>query len=916
MTVSTSTSTSTSLLVLALTVACPASVVAQDEVAARAALDRGALDEAESAYRGMATPAGRVGLARVLQLRGRYDEAEAEARAAGDGTDAVTALGEALAARGQLDDAEAALRQVTDRPEAHRARVLLGRLLVRRSRASEARPILMALVRAYNDHTIATTDAEGLAYVGMAAALLGSAHDANDAFTQSARVERGRVETEVEWAQLFLDHDDAGHAEECLRDALATSPHDARALTLMARVRLAQSWDFGAARDALDEALATSPTYVPALVTLAGLAIRDEDWVTADRRLDEALAVDPTDLEALSVRAALRFVASDTRSFERALAAVLAQSPHFSTVYSIVAEYADWAHRYEEIVALARRALELEPHDARALAALGINLLRRGDEEEALTTLRSAFARDHFNVRVYNLVRLFEGPLARDYETFESAPFVFRMHHDERPVLERYVPRTLAAAYADMRRRYHFTPAGPVHLELFATQQHFAVRTTGLPSLGAQGVCFGRVVTALSPRGGPFDWAEITTHELSHVFHVQMSHGRVPRWFTEGLAEHETTLARPEWRREDDWRLARALANGSLPPIRDLSFAFTHARSGDAMMTAYYAAWRVVAYLDERFHFAVFPRMLREWGRGRSTEEVFQRVLHQSVDDVDRDFRASESARLVHLAADFAIDESGADDLAATRERARLDATDASAQAALAAAELASGHAQEALSAAQATVALAPTDPTARFVLARLALERRDAVEAETQLQTLREGGHDGYDVEVLIAGAAMLRGDTSAARAALERAIAIDATRVEAPHALFEISAADPDLHLREARRLVTLDEHDRDALALVLDALDAAGDTAGLDVLVERSLTADPERARGHELLARSYARRGRHADALYELDTWLLLAPDRAAEIHGLRAVELRALHRAREAGEAERLAAEPATPTATP
>lgn len=901
------------LLLLAL--AAPGRATAQDALATgRDALARGALDEAAAAFRTVSSAEGHIGLGRVAMLRGAYDEAATEARAAGTTTDAQTLLGEALVARGQLDDAEAALRAVADRPEAHRARVMLGRLLVRRGHRAEARPLLLALVRAYNDHSLARTDAEGLALVGMATSTLGSAHDANDAFTASARVDRGRVETEVEWAMLFLAHDDAGHADECIRDALATSPHDARALTLRARILLAQSWDFEGAREALDAALATNPSLVAAHVTLAGLAIRDEDWVTAERRIDEALAVDPTDLEALSVRAALRFVASDAASFERAVSDVLRLSPGYTGVYTTVADYADWAHRYEEIVALARRALELDPRDARAEATLGINLLRRGDEEEALTTLRSAFRHDPFNVRVYNLIHLYDGPIARDYETFESAPFVFRMHREERPILERYVPRTLEAAYRDMRRRYHFTPSGPLHMELYASTTPFAVRTTGLPSLGAQGVCFGRVVTALSPRGGPFDWAEITTHELSHVFHVQMSHGRVPRWFTEGLAEHETTLARAHWRREDDYRLARALRTGSFPPIRDLSFAFTHARSGDDMLAAYYGAWRVVAYLDQRFGFAALVRMLREWGRGRSTAEVFRRALRADVDQVDTDFRAAETTRLAYLASDFFVDESGAYDLEGTRERARLAPTDADAQAALAAAEHASGHGIEALAAAQATIALRREDPTARYVLAALAVERHDAVEAETQLAALLASGHDGYDVAMLSGAAATLRGDSVAVRAALERAMHVDDARVEAHHLLFRLAreAGDGSLALREARRLVELDEHDRDALAYVLDAAAAANDTATLDALAPRSLTADPERARGHELLAASLERNHHEADALYEADSWLLLEPARAAEIQTMRARLLRALHRTREATAAEALATQAPAP----
>ncbi len=842
---------------------------------------------------------------RAAMLEGRYDDAAGLAttasRDAASHAEAMTLLGEARMARGRLDEAETAFRAVEAEPEAHRARVMLGRLLLRRGRDADARASLLQVIRAYNEHVIDRTDAAGLAYVGMAASMLGSAHDANSAFTEATRADRTRVETQLEWAELFLSHDDAGHAEECVRDALAASPHDARANALSARIRLAQSFDFGGARDAIDEALAVNPSLVMAHVTLANLALRDLDIVTADRHLDDALAIDPTDLEALSVRAAVRFVAGDTRAFETAVRAVLAQSPRFSAAFSIIADHADWEHRYADIVVLARRALQIDPTDARAEATLGINLLREGDEEEGLAALRRAFARDRFNVRVFNILNLFEGPIARDYETFESRPFVFRMHHRERPVLERYVPRTLAAAYADMRRRYHFTPHAPTHIEMYATTQHFAVRTSGLPALGAQGVCFGRVVTALSPQAGEFDWAEITTHELSHVFHVQISHSRVPRWFTEGLAEHETNMARPEWRREDDHRLYRYLTDGRLPPLRDMNAAFTHARTADGMLTAYYAASRIVTYLDERFGFPALVAMLREWGRGRSTEEVFARALHADVDAVDADFRAAELVRLARYRTDFSVDLTSYDDLLGARARAVADPTSASAQGERAAAALARGEAIESLTAAQAAVRLDPHEPVARFVLATLAVTRRDGVEAETHLADLRASGHVGYDLETLAANAALSRSDRAGARAALERAVALDPGRLDAHVGLYSIAMATSDSELRflEAGEIVRLEEHAREPLAFYLEQLVLRGETQALDAVIERTIYADPERARGHELLARSYLRRGRGADALYEVETWALLAPDQVAPIALLRAETLRALHRDREA-----------------
>jgi hypothetical protein len=59
-------------------------------------------------------------------------------------------------------------------------------------------------------------------------------------------------------------------------------------------------------------------------------------------------------------------------------------------------------------------------------------------------------------------------------------------------------------------------------------------------------------------------------HELAHVFHIQLSRSRVPRWFTEGLAEYETEHERPEWSREHDPALFAAWRDhrGAMPSQR------------------------------------------------------------------------------------------------------------------------------------------------------------------------------------------------------------------------------------------------------------------------------------------------------------------------------------------------------------
>src|SRR6201999_2435237 len=108
------------------------------------------------------------------------------------------------------------------------------------------------------------------------------------------------------------------------------------------------------AEAALARALSANPRLVPAYVTRAGMALRNMDIAHAEEELSHALAIDPNDLEALSVRAAARFLDDDKGGFAEQEHAVLQRNPRYSRFYSIVAEYAEWEHRYPEIVSMAR----------------------------------------------------------------------------------------------------------------------------------------------------------------------------------------------------------------------------------------------------------------------------------------------------------------------------------------------------------------------------------------------------------------------------------------------------------------------------------------------------------------------------------------------------------------------------------
>lgn len=866
---------------------------------ARALLYSGEYKRAETALRalGQTTAGATTLLARLLFETGRYlqsiDVALVAARDPLQRVAATTVQGQALSALGRLEEAEVAYRTIAGDPLAYRARADLGGLLLDRGRTQEGWPWLEALVDAYRRHE--TTSAIALVAVALAARRLGDFQLANDVFRQAALLDRSRADTQLGWAQMFLDKFDDKHAAQSVLEALEHNAHHPLAHALMAKLQLRQSMDFDEAEAALGRALAANPNLSVAYVIRAGMALRNMELAAADAALDHALAVNPNDLEALSMRAAVRFLADDAAGLERAKHAVLQINPTYSRMYSIISEYAEWEHRYPELVSLAREALRIAPEDPLARATLGLNLLRMGDEQAGLEELRAAWDRDHYNVQVFNTLNLYENAIPRDYASFGSPPFAIRLHKDERAVLEPYLVPMLAKAYAELRKRYAFTPEGPLHIELYADPVQFSVRTTGLPSIGVQGVCFGKVVTALSPKAGPFNWGQIVWHELSHVFHLQLSRGRVPRWFTEGLAEYETTVARPEWKREEDVLLYDALREDRLPALATMNRVFTRARTPRDLTTAYYTAYSAVKYVVERFGIERVRGMLKSWGEGKPSADVVQSALGVSLAQLDRDFRTFTTERLAHYGAEFELDFTPYRDVDETRARAYAAPANPDAQASFAMASVLANDFASAEAAARAALLIAPQHRIALFVLARVALQNRDAREAERCLRAMIATGADGYGLRMMLAHAALARSAALEALPELEAAIKLDGDRPEAWQSLLEVAGRvkNEALATRAVSALAGLDQHDRAVHAAFVALL--AKHEAWPDVVRagETALYIDPANPALHWHLGRAYFETGRPAVALPELDRALALGHPEVGDIQLTRARVLLAL-----------------------
>jgi tetratricopeptide (TPR) repeat protein len=823
----------------------------------------------------------RIGLARVELATGRYAEAaksaasaETEQKARAEAT-AVHA--EALSRQGKTSEAIALLEGVKGDPGARRAKVLLGELYIATGRRAAAQDPLMSVIADFNQNVIPASDAEGLALVGRTAHLLRSPRDANDAYNQAEKAAPSRVETLLWRADLFLDNYDPGHAEQIVKKTLSLAPHNAAALAAMAEIKFSHALDFSAAERAVEEALAVDAKNTRALYFAAGLAVRAGDLSSADRSLDRGLAVNPNDLALLSTKAAVRFLADDRPGFEKSKQSVFAKNAEYANFYRIVGEFASWQPRHEEIAAMMKEAVQIDPGDVKAWAELGINLIRTGDEQGGLTALRRAWDKDHYNVRVFNTLNLYEKDIAVSYETVEGTPFRIRYHKEERPILSRYVPAMLTEAWNAMAKRYGFTPQAPIFIELYATKQNFSVRTSGLPNVGVQGVCFGKTIAAMSPRADPANWGQVLWHELAHVFAIQQSRARVPRWFTEGLSEYETIVRRPEWQREEDPSLYLALQGGRVPPVDGFSRAFTHVDDVRDVMTAYYASSQIQVFLASAFGTAKVPEMLRLWGEGRTTEEVFRRALGVTPAEFDVRLRAWLRRRLARYDAQF-VPNDRTPDLEEARENAKKSPDDPHRQVELALALAAHRDLDGAGQAVSAALAENSIDPDAHYLRARILQAKHDATGARQELIDMIRRGHDGYAVRMLLADLAGDAKNRDAARFEFHLAHEFDPSMAEPVQALYDLAHQDKrDAEALDWLRIAArLDQHDRKTWRLLLEGLVAAGQFAEARSVGESAMFVDVENHAVHTLYATALAQTGAHPAAVFELESALLCNP----------------------------------------
>ena len=814
-----------------------------------------ALGPGRARAQAVAVPAGSrpdLGAARRAFNEGRYADVETMlGHAAADDPDCAALRARAALATGRDQDAEAILTAAAGRHPASESALELGLLLQHHGRKAEAGRLLLPLV------ALADADPpEQLLRAGRAARALGEFRAANEAFRQAAARAPDDPPTNTAWGELFLEKHNRDEASRCFKAALQSDPRFVDALVGLARATADD--DLAAALASVRHALEVNPSSADANVLLADLLL-DAGYEDAARQSAErALAVNARNLEAHAIVAAIAYLDDRPAEFERAISRALAINRTYGEAYRVVAAQLAHHYRFDDAVALSRKAVALDPDNVQARADFGMDLLRTGEEDEARAVLKQAFDADPYDAVIYNLLAVLDA--LQQFETFRDGDLVLRLDRRESAVLKEPVIALAHDALQTLSAKYGFTPAGPVLIEVFPHHDDFAVRNLGLPGLvGALGACFGRVVTLDSPKARPpgtFEWGATLWHELTHVITLQMSNQRVPRWLTEGISVYEEQRARPEWRRPMDEAFVRALAHSDLPAIRDIEGSFADPRT---IALAYYQAGLIVGYLIDTYGQAKFNALVRSFAGGVGEESAFSRALGVNLDQLQAGFARSLDQSCGQVRRALAP-------LGLPLERASLDEMKA----------LAAQHA----------------DSYEVQLELGLALRRQGDLDGATQALTraadLFPAATGNDSPHAVLADIAGERGDVPAELGQMDKQLAQDPVNIDLARHMAGIMDGpdqDPVRAQRVWARIAALDPFDADAHATLGRLAMKRGDAAGAIRELRAAVAAGPGDAGANRCdLAEAYLLAGNAAKAKQETLAVLERAPsyERAQEL----------------------------------
>lgn len=483
-----------------------------------------------------------------------------------------------------------------------------------------------------------------------AAAALGDIRQANKLYRNEAAVNTDPA-IKTNWANLYLQTHQTSDAEALYREALL---YDETWLPAQIGLADALSQGFeGRARELLNRITAEHPDNVQALLLLARIELELQNLDIGRGLLNRALSeVEKQDLPPLEIYA-LHAGADllEDKPLKPWIERALQYNPNYGNVYAIPAHFYIITYRYREAVDLYWKAVAIDPDLATAHRDLGINQLRINNIFAARYHLQLAYDIDPFDAQTVNTLRLLDGiddmrissidvPDADNPDVIIGRVLI-RLDREDADALEPYVIDLATRAMQLFSKRYDFTLRKPMVVELYHDHDDFGVRTVSTPGIGLLGVTFGYLTAMDSPKAraaGDFHWGSTLWHEIAHVFTLEATNHRLPRWFSEGLSVYEEWNTGPLGDRELSMDVLSAIKEGQLLPIEQLDQGFVRPSYNGQVQVSYMQAGLICDFIASRWGHEALVSMLKAFADGQNTGEALDAAIGEDASTFDARF--------------------------------------------------------------------------------------------------------------------------------------------------------------------------------------------------------------------------------------------------------------------------------------
>jgi len=724
------------------------------------------------------------------------------------------------------------------RPDWLKVHVLWASWLLEVGQTARARTILDRLPELHDAGKIHTT--EDRLQLARALALLGFAQEAHELLREIVIAEPEHWRAHLYWGHLLREKHNPKEAQKEYQEVLRIWPGRPEAVVGLASILFEFANDVPKAKSLLQKLYLRHGSLRSGRLLEAKMAMYQESFGVAKKTARALVAKNQRDVEAWSTLGAVAFLEDDKKAFKEALRKIKAVHPKNARFWHELGKVSSRFHRYERALAFHKKALAIDPDYAAALVDLGVAYSRLGDDESARIFLNKARDFDPFDKKAFNMtVHLFNGVL-KSYERWVKEGIVYRFSKHEATALKEVIPEWISHAREHYRERYGTTLRPPVHIELFEDPKTFSIRSVGTTQFWAHGVCFGHVLTMRSPNAGDFNAREVLLHELSHAYHLQITDGRVPRWFTEGLAELDTMRIDPSLAREIELPMAERFLAKEMIPVCSLNRAFEQASTRQELLHAYMQSRLVLEWLDHERGSEGVQAMLKQFGSGAKIEAALKETYALTCDQAQKSFRAWTKGRLKRVLPPNVFIPTSLPSLKELERRHKKgDARSGALLAWALARQGATERAQELLG--DDTVA---KDPVGGWVEAWMLFKGLDIDGALQRLDDLERSGTSGAPVALLRAEILEEKGDDEAAIETLESAWN-KGYRSEALYSALDRLLEERGLEeqrLENLARWSLVDEHNASLRRSLCEARERMDDPAGLKRALDRWQEIEP--------------------------------------------------------------------------